>query len=489
MTTNLPKGFVTNSESIPGDIERIGTVDVEEIFQLWRVYTTNKNVLQNDVGLRLENLFWRIWSNDQIRGNIKGSTVAKLFILISGAQTSKQNTLVKSPHSPRGLSEVRSVREARDPLTPSSRLLSPLQKNPPPHLVQSYSPLGSQASREALSTPPEHQPPSPSIERPKAVLPPPILKRPRGNTMDSSTQAATLAVQEESGSSICSAVDTVLRPPTPPKSRKDPTGGLKRKRTSFVASTAASTRRKPTLAKRKLSQSSVANQASSLTLPLIPPSGQNGRGTGSRELTATQTTFIPESRTRGSHLPPLGDKIGVDPKNGRIQPQSVDTPRRVRNEQKLRVPVSAEHGNLGGGKPNLATSVDGEDPRIDWLVERDFRSKFVDKKRQERFAFLLRHPSTSKTGPTLAQSSMEATATIESGENSTTKVLTKGKKMFVVDGVVPLKTEGFPQHQLLEDNGGPLAPLPRTKSQLTFLLERDRAAKAQEKQKNRKSSS
>jgi hypothetical protein len=36
MTTNLPKGFVTNSESITGDIERIDTVDVEEISQLWK---------------------------------------------------------------------------------------------------------------------------------------------------------------------------------------------------------------------------------------------------------------------------------------------------------------------------------------------------------------------------------------------------------------------------------------------------------------------
>ena len=36
MTTNLPKGLVTNSESITGDIERIEAVGVEEIFQLWK---------------------------------------------------------------------------------------------------------------------------------------------------------------------------------------------------------------------------------------------------------------------------------------------------------------------------------------------------------------------------------------------------------------------------------------------------------------------
>jgi hypothetical protein len=132
--------------------------------------------------------------------------------------------------------------------------------------------------------------------------------------------------------------------------------------------------------------------------------------------------------------------------------------------------------------------VGGEDPKADWLVERDFRSKFVDKKRQEKFSFLLGHPSSSKTGPTLAQSSMEATATIESGDASTAKVLTKGKKEIVVDDVVPLKTEGLFPHRMLGMNDEPLAPLPRTKSQLTFLLERDRAVKAQEKLQNRKGS-
>lgn len=36
MTANLPVGFVTNSGSIIGDIERIDNVPVEDISKLWK---------------------------------------------------------------------------------------------------------------------------------------------------------------------------------------------------------------------------------------------------------------------------------------------------------------------------------------------------------------------------------------------------------------------------------------------------------------------
>ncbi|KAI9780515.1 MAG: hypothetical protein M1839_006633 [Geoglossum umbratile] len=481
MTTNLPKGFVTNSESITGDIERIDTVDVEEIFQLWRVYTTNKNVLQNDVGLRLENLFWRIWGNDQIRGRIKGSTVARLFIHISGAQTSKQNTLAQPP--PRGPSDTQPT---KSPRTPQLSLLSPLQRNSSPRLDRRYGQLSSQASREVLPVPLAQQPLSPPPERPRAALPHPILKKPHGG-QQGATLVTQSALQEESGSSSASlAIDTAPRPPTPPKSRKEPIGS-KRKRAPFVAATSANNRRKPALVLRKPSQSSAANIISSPS-----PSGQDGHVGGAKELTASQTTVVPELRTRGSHLSPQNSGIGTDSKGGRIHPTLELEPTGIsghtRHDPKPKERSSARRNNADSGKVTPGASVGGEDPKADWLVERDFRSKFVDKKRQEKFSFLLGHTATSKTGPTLAQSSMEATATIELGDTSTAKVLTKGKKVIVVDDVVPLKTEGLFPHRMLGMNDEPLAPLPRTKSQLTFLLERDRAVKAQEKPQNRKGS-
>jgi hypothetical protein len=247
------------------------------------VYTTNKNVLQNDVGLRLENLFWRIWGNDQIRGRIKGSTVARLFIHISGAQTSKQNTLAQPP--PRGSSDTQPT---KGPRTPQLSLLSPLQRNSSPRLDQQYGQLSSQASREILPVPPAQQPLSPSPERPRTALPHPILKKSHGGHAGGSTLVTQSALQEESGSSSASlAIDTAPRPPTPPKSRKEPVGS-KRERAPFVAATAANNRRKPALVIRKPSQSSAASNISSPSL-----SGQDGHVGGAKELTTSQTTVVP----------------------------------------------------------------------------------------------------------------------------------------------------------------------------------------------------
>jgi hypothetical protein len=36
MTTNLPKGIVTNSTSLSGNIQQIDTVSVDDIYKLWR---------------------------------------------------------------------------------------------------------------------------------------------------------------------------------------------------------------------------------------------------------------------------------------------------------------------------------------------------------------------------------------------------------------------------------------------------------------------
>jgi len=188
----------------------------------------------------------------------------------------------------------------------------------------------------------------------------------------------------------------------------------------------------------------------------------------------------------GSLLSPRESRVGTDSKGSRMRPalevESIDTSGYTRHEQKVRESASAGRSDADNGRIIPGAGVGGEGSKADWLVERDFRSKFVDKKRQERLSFLKGHPSASKTGPTLAQSSTEATATIGSGDTSTAKMISKGKRVIVVDDVAPLKTEGLYPHRMLGANDETSAPLPRTKSQLTFLLERDRAVNAQEKQ-------
>jgi Fungal protein of unknown function (DUF1752) len=61
------------------------------------VYTLNSNHIDDDEGARLENLFWRIWSNENIIRSIRGNTLARLFITISEGGNRVRTTPVPSP--------------------------------------------------------------------------------------------------------------------------------------------------------------------------------------------------------------------------------------------------------------------------------------------------------------------------------------------------------------------------------------------------------
>ncbi|WEW55973.1 hypothetical protein PRK78_001408 [Emydomyces testavorans] len=80
MTDALPHGLVSHTDCVSSDLESADRVDIEDVAKLWRVYTTNKITLKQGSGQRLENLFWRIWSNGRISSNITGSKLARLFI-------------------------------------------------------------------------------------------------------------------------------------------------------------------------------------------------------------------------------------------------------------------------------------------------------------------------------------------------------------------------------------------------------------------------
>ena len=103
MADTLPHGLVSNTECVSSDLRSADHVEIEDVAKLWRgshpstlscancpcantvnlVYTTNKITLKQGAGQRLENLFWRIWSNGRISSKISGSTLARLFIQLT----------------------------------------------------------------------------------------------------------------------------------------------------------------------------------------------------------------------------------------------------------------------------------------------------------------------------------------------------------------------------------------------------------------------
>ncbi|KAI9783738.1 MAG: hypothetical protein M1816_001174 [Peltula sp. TS41687] len=102
MTTTLPQGLITNTDSISADIKQVDEVTIEDIRRLWKAYSVNKHVLRYSSGIRLENLFWRIWGN---RGRLchvlTGSTVARLVNYMSEDHDMIRTTTVASPRAQR----------------------------------------------------------------------------------------------------------------------------------------------------------------------------------------------------------------------------------------------------------------------------------------------------------------------------------------------------------------------------------------------------
>ncbi|KAI9882971.1 MAG: hypothetical protein M1823_005275 [Watsoniomyces obsoletus] len=141
MTTSLPEGIVTHTDSIAADIDQVDIITVEDVRRLWKVYSTNKNVLRHNSGWRLENLFWRIWADrGRLCGRLSGSMVARLFVQISEDSDQIRTTPRASPSA-----QYRSLQLTQAPTAsprpedddPSRSDSSPVsQSNRPPPILK-----------------------------------------------------------------------------------------------------------------------------------------------------------------------------------------------------------------------------------------------------------------------------------------------------------------------------------------------------------------
>ncbi|KAL3473938.1 hypothetical protein BJX99DRAFT_232686 [Aspergillus californicus] len=79
----LPGGLVSTSGKVSAELGVIDAVDIGDIVQLWKAYSTNPSVHAGDTGYRLQNFFWRIWGNERLSNTLTGSILARLFLQIS----------------------------------------------------------------------------------------------------------------------------------------------------------------------------------------------------------------------------------------------------------------------------------------------------------------------------------------------------------------------------------------------------------------------
>ncbi|EER41316.1 conserved hypothetical protein [Histoplasma capsulatum H143] len=177
MTEALPKGIVLNSERISSEIESFGGVDAQDLAKLWRVYTTNRSTMKADEGRRLENLFWRIWSNNSILRTIKGTMLAGLFLHISEGESITGMARGRLREIPQSI-----------PRVPSRRRVAPSTSSAQPESLSTRTGFKSSPNASRKS----------SVNSTRTPLPPPILKKPRqpSNDAQQTSNSSTVGASE-----------------------------------------------------------------------------------------------------------------------------------------------------------------------------------------------------------------------------------------------------------------------------------------------------
>ncbi|RHZ43657.1 hypothetical protein CDV55_100306 [Aspergillus turcosus] len=202
----LPDGLLSTTKILPSAVDDSMPVDVQDVTLLWKAYNVKPSALEGIIGHRLENFFWRIWSNECLRISLPGATVAKLFMRISESNASKVNEV--SPNT-----------------NPS------LRKN------KSEGKLPERLSNQAAQRGPLHS----------------ILKKPNAAPKEIPKTTRWLIEDNNDDTSTCEPVDST----TAITSATDvSTSRHSHKKMQFVASkTAKGSKRRPVMLRRKSSQS------------------------------------------------------------------------------------------------------------------------------------------------------------------------------------------------------------------------------------------
>ncbi|KAK2750443.1 hypothetical protein FQN57_003923 [Myotisia sp. PD_48] len=193
MTEALPNGIVSNTSEISSELKNTDHVEVEDVARLWKVYTTNRTTLERDAGRRLENLFWRIWSNGRLSKTISGYTLAHLFIKISEGDSSEDNEW---------FSDGRENGNEASEATPINNSLD--IHEPPGH--DSVYPSDPAAIRNTTLTASIEQ--HRDMERP--ILPPSILKNPLRSMNADTDNSSSPTSSVDKGSIISSSSSEYL---------------------------------------------------------------------------------------------------------------------------------------------------------------------------------------------------------------------------------------------------------------------------------------
>lgn len=514
----LPKGIVVNAPEVEGSIERIDSepLDAADIAKFWKVYTTTRRRLLDPTAERLENYWWRIWGSSC--RELNGATIARLFAHISGGQSFVP---LRGPAN-------------RDEGNPP---LSSRRHNPPGPGRSSTVDFSHQNDSRPSTTS------SSTASKTPVVVPHPILKKSRGPSTTGPRPTARFISphdsENEADDSVSPNSHVVVQPPSPTvipdsqssKADKKAGGSGSGKKQGFVVST-ASKKKRPTIVKRKSSQSSndsisktqetqssVQQSTSEVTSPTFagpsqPRSSQSrfqenlspSPEKSPRKRKATKTT---DGKRPTTHKSPSSSQkerlgrisnsetnLGGDPGRSTLRPverhgtlRAEDlTVEELEELEMQRILLAEANAKVQETTPATTHAVINPSKHVGTVQAALMPSRSASEGNLSRGANLYL-PHDSKTAASLAPTLAAATGELGIGEDGssrsrrTTPNIGKGKGRDPDDlGTVDM----FAKRPIQPVSGVPLAAntpgsLARSKSQLTLLLEKDRARSGEHK--------
>ena len=453
-------------------------------------YATNRTLLADGAGRRLENFFWRLWSSEHMMKNITGGQVAILFDAISD-EGPLRTTPTQSPRASRMLGNH--GRESR-----------------PSQSQQTASEVEDSSNRNIAS-----------VDLAESLPQQPHVQVEEGNFQEhqqvTTGQQATHTLQLAQGSGASSNDYTLPEVPQPkiisedredestPTPTPPPTARRVEPSKSYIGAYRQPARSPNPEILRNDSETLPPGSPTSLTTVVSASSEDTVKGgPGGKHRTSKRTArkrgvyfaSTPTNRRRPVVMRRKSSQSSSSTASSTVSPRpSTSGARTLRN-----IPV-IEHEDEHGGSAHASEDAieDDESPSAEShetetpstatdsrsvqqrnvLVEPDFRSKFVAKTRSAQSSFVSLPSLLRKSSATPATSaSYQAAGTLNLGQQTEAGGKGRGRVTFS-DEAMPLAPRRFGGSGTGQEEHQTTA-LPRTQSQLTLLLERDRGASGQD---------
>ncbi|KAL8767810.1 MAG: hypothetical protein Q9209_005804 [Squamulea sp. 1 TL-2023] len=437
MPEGLPEGLLTTRVEVRGNLESVDQVDVEDIARLWKAYHTNSAIFAEDVGRRLENFFWRIWGNDRLLRIITGTLVAAIFSKISEGGYIR-TTPTQSPRSSRSLGTFHRVQQTDRP-NPFPRALPTVPSSKESRILDDDD-AGDAEETETESTV--------SGKKKLPPRPPPILKKPKSISPPDALLIAESAYQshQASASNPKETISQHSKTKTSERSGKTARFNSDEVKPSHIPSTSAKA-----TPNEEITESQVKSKSSSgkRKAAVIASTGVSRR----RPLMRQRPSQSSSSSTSGTTPAQMGTEPGAT-----VIRVGSSFPRH--SKPQTEPPLNQE-------EPALELTASSDPLQPERVMEQSFGSGPGARAIPSHTSFSSLPSILKKSSAAAVPASYQATGMMDFGQQPEIDAAGGPSGQPVLDDTPTSEARPL---------GSSTQPLPRTKSQLTMLLQRDRTS-------------